>query len=105
ARGAVEAVELGLQLEVLAAGRVGIGAGLLPDDPDRAADGLRFAHDVESRHARLAAVGARERGQGLHRGRFAGAVGAEPAEYRPRLDLEPEAGERTNAPLVRLLQV
>ena len=62
-RAAGEAVDLGLHLQVLAAGRLRVEAVLLPDDPDRATHPLCIADDVEPGHPRLAAVCARERGQ------------------------------------------
>jgi hypothetical protein len=78
---------------------------LLPDDAERAAHPLCVADDVEAGHPRLAAVGARERGQDLDGGRLAGAVRAEQAEDRPRLDSEAEPVERADAARICLPQV
>ena len=103
--GADDPVDLGLHLEVLAAGRLRVEAGLLPDDPDRTAYAARVPDDVESGHARLAAVWTGERGQDLHGRRLAGAVRAEQTEDRSRLDREAKPVERGDVALVRLPQV
>jgi hypothetical protein len=49
-------VDLSLQLEVLAAAGVGVEAGPLSDDADRAAHPLGVADDVQAGHVRRAAV-------------------------------------------------
>jgi hypothetical protein len=59
----MEAVERGLHLEVLPAGRIRVGPRPLSHDADRAAHALGLAQDVEAGHPCLAAVGAREREQ------------------------------------------
>jgi hypothetical protein len=97
-----EAVELGLHLEVLTPSRIRAEAGPLCDDADGAAHAVGVADDVEPGHSRLAAVGARERGQDLHRGRLAGAVRAEQRDDRAGVNCEAEAGERADAASVRL---
>src|SRR5206468_9322 len=103
-RAAGQPIDLGLHLQVLAAGRLRVEAVLLADDADRAAHPLCVADDIEAGHTRLAAVWARERGQDLDRGRLAGSVRAEQAEDRARLDGEAEPVERADA-AVRLSQV
>jgi hypothetical protein len=102
---ATDAVELGLHLQVLASGRLGVEAGLLPYNADRPSHPIGVADDVEARDACLATVCPRERGEDLDRRRLARAVRAEQAEDRARLDLEAEPVERGNAARVRLPQV
>ena len=89
-----QVVDRALELQVLAAGRLGVEAVLLPDDADRAAHALRLREHVVAGDARLAFVGPREGGEDLDRRRFAGAVRAEEREDRPLVDREVEAVER-----------
>ena len=51
---------------------------------------------VDARHGRPARVGARERGEDLHGGRLAGAVGAEQREHAAGGDLDGQAVERAD---------
>src|SRR5262249_32246749 len=98
-------VDLGLHLQVLAAARLRVETVLLPHHSDRAAHRLCVAEHVEAGHARLAAVWARERGQDADGRRLAGAVRAEQAKDRSRLDDEAEPVERADAAVVRLPQI
>src|SRR5262249_61281284 len=96
-RTAGQPVDLGLHLQVLAPGRLRVEAVFLADDADRAAHTFRVGDDIEAGHARLAAVWARESGQDLDGGRLAGAVRADQAGDRSRLDGEAEPVERADA--------
>ena len=62
------AVELALEGEVLAAGRLRVDPGLLGHAADRLADPLGLAQDVEPGDPRLAAVGPRQGGEDLDGG-------------------------------------
>src|SRR6266540_3384208 len=63
------AVELALEGEVLAAGRLRVDPGLLGHAADRLADPLGLAQDVEPGDPRLAAVGPRQGGEDLDGGK------------------------------------
>jgi len=92
-----QAVQVALQQQVLASGRVRVDPGPLSDDTDRATDALRVAEDVVARDDRAPCVGPRERRQDLDRGRLPRPVGAEQAEDRPGLDVQIDPVERANA--------
>ena len=82
---AADPVELTLQLEVLAAGRLLVDCReLWPTTPitDRTFWGSLITSKPPT--VRGARVGSAERGEDLDRGRLAGAVGAEEAEDGPR---------------------
>ena len=101
-RGAGDPVELALDDEVLAAGRVAVDAVLLADDADRVADAHGLREHVVAGDAGAAGVGARERGEDPDGGGLAGAVGPEQAEDGAGLDLEVEPVERADVARVGL---
>jgi len=78
-------VELALEDEVLAPGRLGVDPVLLRDDADGVAHAYGLGEHVDPRHARAAAVGSRKRGQDPHGRGLAGAVGTEQPEDGARL--------------------
>jgi len=73
-------LDVALQHQVLAPGRVAVDAGALGDVADRAAHRVGVADDVVARHLAPPGVGARERGEHLDRGRLPGAVRPEKGE-------------------------
>ena len=93
-RRAREPVQAPDHLEVLAPGQQAVDGGVLPGEPDLPAQPLGVAHDVEPGDLGAPAVGLEQRREDPHRGRLAGAVGAEQAEDGAGLDLEVEAVER-----------
>jgi hypothetical protein len=82
------------ETQVLAAGEVGVDGRALAGEPDLKAHLRTLAHDVVAHDLGVAAVGAQDGGQHAHRGRLAGAVGAEQAEDAARRHLEVDAVER-----------
>ena len=72
-----EAVERGLQPQVLAPGQEGVERGLLQRRADGRADPRALLHDVEAGDARGTGRGREQGGQHVHRRRLAGAVRAE----------------------------
>ena len=88
----VDAVELGVQAEVLLGGEVAVERRVLEHEADVPADGVALADDVEAAHAGGTGRGPGERAQHVDRRALAGAVGAEEAE-----DLAASDGERDTA--------
>jgi hypothetical protein len=84
--GAGDRVELALEGEVLAPGRLGVEPVALGDDADRVAHAYRLGEDVDPSHARAAAVGSRQRGEDAHGGGLARSIGAEEPEDGARRD-------------------
>ena len=84
--------------EVLEPGQVLVDRGVLAGEPDPLAQPRRVAHHVEPRDAGRARVGLQERREDAHRGRLAGAVGAEQPEHGARRRLEVHAVERADGP-------
>ena len=76
------------------AGEVLVDRRVLAGEPDPLAQLGGVAHDVEPGDARGAGVGLQQRRQHAHRGRLAGAVGAEQPEHGARRRLEVDAVER-----------
>jgi hypothetical protein len=101
--GARHTLDVTLQHQVLAAGRVAVDAGALRDVADRAPNGVRLAHDVVARDLGPPTVGGRERGEDLDGRRFAGAVRPEQAEDLAGTNGERDAVERLDV-LVALLE-
>lgn len=98
-------VQAPLELEVLAAGGDGVGAGLLRHHADRAPDPVGVAQHVVPGDGRGAAVGAGEGGEDLDGGGFAGAVGAEQSEGLAGFDGDGHAVEGGDITGVGLDQV
>ena len=90
----VDAVELGVQAQVLLGGQVAVERRVLEDEADVAADVVALAHDVVAGDARAARGRARERAEHVDRRRLAGAVGAEEPEDLAGGDLEAHAAHR-----------
>ncbi len=88
----VDAVQLGVQAEVLLGGEVAVERLVLEDEADVPADVVALGGDVEAAHAGGAGGGPRERAEHVDRRALAGAVGAEEAE-----DLAASDGERDAA--------
>jgi hypothetical protein len=103
--GAPQAVDPGLQAEVLATGRVGVHPRALADHADHPPHALRLSPHVQAGDRRAAVVRPRERAQHLHGGGLAGAVRAEEPEDGSRLDLESEPVEGADPSGVRLREI
>ena len=88
----VDAVELGVEAEVLLGGEVAVERRVLEHEADVPADVVALAGDVEAAHAGGAGGGPRQRAEHVDRRALAGAVGAEEAE-----DLAGSDGERDAA--------
>ena len=88
----VDAVELGVQAQVLLGGQVAVERRVLEDEADVAADVVALARRRRGRRrARCPPVGSRERAEHVDRRRLAGAVGPEEAEDLAGGDLEADA--------------
>ena len=87
-------VQGGLQAHVLAPGQQRVERGLLQRGADRGAHPRPLLDDVEARHTRRPRRRRQQRGQHQHRGRLAGAVGAEEAVDLARLDPQVDPVDR-----------
>ena len=96
-----EALERGLQSQVLAAGEHRVERGLLQRGTDRRAHLRALAHDVVAGDARGSRRGGQQRGQHQHRRGLSGAVGSEEAvDLARRYDeIDPVDGARPLAEL------
>src|SRR3954453_10460928 len=94
----LDAVELGVQAEVLLGGQVPVERGILEDEPDVAPDLVALVRDVVAGDARAAARRARERAEHVDRRRLARSVGPEEAEHLPPRHLEAHAAHRLDVP-------
>ena len=88
----VDAVELGVQAEVLLGGEVAVERRVLEHEADVPADVVALIDDVEAAHAGGAGGGPHEGAEHVDRRALPGAVGAEEAE-----DLTASDGERDSA--------
>ena len=79
-RGGGHAIEAADHLQVLAPGQQFVEGGVLPGDPDPAADLMRMLDDIEPGDRGAAGIGFAKGGQNAHCRRFAGAIGAEQGE-------------------------
>ena len=77
---AVDAVQLGVQAEVLRRGELAVERRVLEHEADVPADVVALADDVEAAHPGGAGGGPRQRAEHVDRRALAGAVGAEEAE-------------------------
>jgi hypothetical protein len=84
----VDAVELGVQAQVLLGGEVAVERRVLEDEADVAPDVVALAHDVVAGDARAARRRLGQRAQHVDGGRLPGAVGPEEAEDLPGRHLE-----------------
>jgi hypothetical protein len=100
---AVQVVQVRHQQQVLLAGEQLVDRGELAGDADHLADRVGLPGQVVAGDPDLAAVGADQRGQDLHRGGLAGAVGAEQREDGSFGDLQVDAVQRERV-AVRLAQ-
>ena len=89
--GPAEALEPAEEVEVLGGGQQLVDRGVLAGDPQELADDVRVAAYVDPEDLRVARLHREQRGQHLHQGRLAGAVGAEHAEDLTAADLEVDA--------------
>ena len=80
---ASQVMQVGHQPQVLLTGEQTVHGRELAGDPDRGAHRIGIAGQVVARHVDLATVGGQQRGQDLHHGGLACAVGAEQREHRP----------------------
>ena len=103
--GPAHPVEVALEEEVLAPGRVRIDGAVLADHPDEPAHAVRLAGHVDAQHVIAARVGARQGGQDLDRRRLPGPVGSEQAEDRPGLDRQADPVEGAHATRIRLDEI
>ena len=101
-RGAAHSVELALQTQVLAAGGLDVDRRALRDDADAPAHAVGVGDHIEPVDERPPGIGLGQRGQDLHGGRLAGAVGAEQREHAPRCDRERQPIERRHPLRIRL---
>ena len=90
---AAQAVQARLQGEQLAAGLLGVEAGLLQGDPDQAADRRLLADDVVPEHRARAGGRLEQRCQYADSRRFSSAVRPEEAIDLTLLDLEADAAD------------
>src|SRR6266536_6376488 len=100
----IDAPEAGVDVEVAAAGQHSVDDRLLEDNAADSADGERLARNVEPGHARTAARRGDRRREHPDRGRLAGAVGTEQAEYLAAGDLEVDALHGFDVALVGLAE-
>ena len=89
----VDAVQLGVQAQVLLGGEVDVERGVLEDEADVAADVVALGDDVEAADARRPRTSAGEGAEHVDRRALAGAVGAEEAEDLARRDGERDAAD------------
>jgi hypothetical protein len=101
---AAHPLDVALEHEVLAAGRLTVDARLLRHVPDGAPDDGGLADDVVPGHLRVAGVGPRERREHAHGGRLSCAVRAEEAEDLALAHGEANAVERLDRLRVGLLE-
>ena len=94
-----QAVQRGLEAQVLAAGQQRVERGLLEGGADRLAHVRALADDVVAAHARGARGGRQQRGEHEHGGRLAGAVRPEKSVDLAGLDAEVDAVHRADAAL------
>ena len=87
----VDAVELGVQAQVLRGRQVAVERRVLEDEADVAADVVALADDVVAGDVGAAAGRLGERAEHVDRRRLAGAVGAEEAEDLAAGDVEADA--------------
>ena len=87
------AVEAAHHHEVLQAGEVLVDGRVLPGQADPAAQLDGVADDVQAGHPHGAGIGLEQRGQHPHRGRLAGAVGAQQPEHAARRRVQIDAVE------------
>ena len=92
--GPFQMAEIGHQRQVLFAGQERVHCRELTRNPDHVAHSLGLARRVVAGNAHVARVGLDQRGQDVHRRRFAGAVGSQQREDRAACDLEVEAVQR-----------
>jgi hypothetical protein len=86
-----QVAQVGHQGQVLGAGEQLVHRGELAGDPDRGTHRVRVPGHVMAADAHLAAVGADQGRQDVHRGGLAGAVGAEQREDRPLGNVQVDA--------------
>ena len=94
-----QAVQRGLEAQVLAPGQQRVERGLLERGADRLAHVGALADDVVARHARRARGGRQQRGEHQDGGRLAGAVRPEEAVDLAGLDAEVDPVHRAHAAL------
>jgi hypothetical protein len=88
-----ESVEATDHLQVLAPGERFVDRRILPGEADDLAHGLRVGHHIDAIYPGGAAVGLQQGGEHAHERGLAGAVRAEQAKDRARLDVEVDAIE------------
>ncbi len=81
-----DAVQAGVEAQVLAAREVAVQQRLVRQQPDPPADGPAVVRERPAEHAHDAGVRAQQRGEDPQQRRLAGAVGAEDDERRARRD-------------------
>ena len=89
----VDAVQLGVQPQVLLGGEVDVQRGVLEDQADVAAHVVALGDDVEAADARRPGRGRGQGAEHVDRRALAGAVGAEEAEDLARRDGERHAAD------------
>ena len=100
-----EAIEHALKLEEVPAGGEVVEAHLLHREADAPADGLGIGVDVVPGHADASRGLPEQRGEYLHRGGLAGAVGAQEAEELLPGDIEVDACDGAGAVRIDLHEV
>ena len=94
----LDAVELGMQLEVLLGGQVAVERRVLEDEADVAADVVALAHHVVAGDLRAPARRLGERAEHVDRGGLAGAVRTQESEHLAGLDGERDAADGLDVP-------
>src|SRR5207237_1430332 len=89
-----DAVELGVEAQVLAGVEAAVETGALGEDADGGADAVVVDAELVALDPGAPMAGRDERGQHPQRGRLAGAVGSEQPEHLALLDLERELADR-----------
>ena len=100
-----EVVEPSEHPEVLASGQVLVHGRVLAGEADRLAHRLRFADDVEARHACAAGIRLQQRREDADGRRLAGPIRPEQAENGAFLHLEVDAVERAHFTLARAVDL
>ena len=89
-----DAVEPGVNANILGAGELGVAGHVLRNHSNRGAHRVGVANDIVPGHDRRAAGGRHQRGQHADERALAGAVGSEQAEDLAALDLEADVIHR-----------
>ena len=101
----VELVQPTEHPQVLAAGEVLVDRRVLTGQADDGTQLLRLLDHVEAGHCRVPCIRTEQGGQDAHRGRLAGAVGAQQAQHAAFRDRQVDTIERPDLGLARLVDL